>query len=278
MRIARRLLNATFISLVNLASGVFGFWAWHLGGSTNQIAVQWPVAVVTGTAIIALWLVLLPRLHRMASGAEYVVTFLIAFPLGAAIFTAVHYVMTGYLTSLGNILAMWAILIPQVLIAGAVAASRMRHWSARAHGMVATLCLVCCAVVGCGSGSDSTSPHTLMVGDVGEFIREQTAPDGSFSIYLYRGVTMYGDMPVAEFIRLNALVDVELATEEVIHTIYNYEAIPLSAHLPGRGEADVILWTCTDGDGQDCRAGRSWSVSLDDGVLAVVARGIWRVD
>ncbi|MBK9473029.1 MAG: hypothetical protein IPO18_12215 [bacterium] len=120
MRIARRLLNATFISLVNLASGVIGFWAWHLGGSTNQIAVQWPVAVLTGTAIVALWLVLLPRLHRMASGAEYVITFLIAFPLAAAIFAAVHYAMTGYVTALGNILALWAILIPQVLIAGAI--------------------------------------------------------------------------------------------------------------------------------------------------------------
>lgn len=128
MRIVRRLLNAMFISLVNLVSVVIGFWAFGLAGGESQIAVQLPVAIVSGTAIIALWLLRLPRAHRLASGPEYIVTSLIAFPLGAPIFAAVHYAMTGYLTSLGNILALWAILIPQVLIAGAIwVASLGRH-------------------------------------------------------------------------------------------------------------------------------------------------------
>lgn len=122
MRMARRLLHATFISLINLASIVLGFWAYRLADSTNQILVQVPVAVLSGSAIIALWLARLPR-----SGAEYAVVSLLAFPVGAAIFTVAHYALTGYVTSVGNILGLWGVQISEILVAAGVVAAWVRQ-------------------------------------------------------------------------------------------------------------------------------------------------------
>lgn len=135
----------------------------------------------------------------------------------------------------------------------------------------------CLTLAGCGSG-DSASPHTRMVSDVGVFVRDQVAIDGSYSIYRYREVLVHGDMPLYEFARLMEFASDRLHGGEVVIYMYNYEAMPPSAQLPSRGEEDVSIWSCTDGGGDSCRAGNFWSVAVNDGELLLVGQGLWRMD
>jgi hypothetical protein len=109
VRTLKLTLGALFLSVVNQASIVVGFLCFKLSASDEQLAVQVPVTLITGIVLAA---VLVRRLRRFlgpARGADHATVFLLAFPLGAAVFTPVHYVFTGYLTSFGNIAGLWMV-------------------------------------------------------------------------------------------------------------------------------------------------------------------------
>lgn len=127
MFLVRLVAGAAVVSLVNLVSVGLGFWAYRLLGSSEQIAVQVPVALVTGTLGVALWLRGGVRLHGLAPGRDYLTVYLIAFAVGAAIFFGVHYAATGYPTSFGNIIGVWAIQIAENSLAMPVAAAWLRR-------------------------------------------------------------------------------------------------------------------------------------------------------
>ncbi len=122
-RLGRLLLSATVVSIISLGSIVAGFWAFKTVNATNQIAVQVPVALLAGIAGLVGWFRLATRAHLLVSGADHVLTFAATIPTSAVLLALVHYLVTGYLTSFGNIVAAWPLLLCQYMIAALIAAT-----------------------------------------------------------------------------------------------------------------------------------------------------------
>jgi len=90
------LLSALIISVLNLASVVIGFTLYKLSGGAPQLLVQIPAAVVSGILLVAVWVIGFRRVNGLSAGEDYMAVLLLAFPIGAAVFTGVHFVITGY--------------------------------------------------------------------------------------------------------------------------------------------------------------------------------------
>lgn len=127
MLLIRQTAVAAVVALVNLASVGLGFWAYRLLGGRDQIAVQAPVALATGVLGVALWLRGGVRLHGLAPERDYLPAFLIAFPVGAIVFTGAHHAATGYLTSFGNIVWLWVVQLVENSLAMPAAAAWLRR-------------------------------------------------------------------------------------------------------------------------------------------------------
>lgn len=123
MRTAGLLVGALVVAGVNIASVVPGFWISRLVGDSSQVLVQLPVAIVTGVCGVVVWLRRGKRLHGLEAGAGHLRAALLALPFGAAVFFAAHYLVTGYPTSFGNIVALWAIQVIENAIAMPIAGS-----------------------------------------------------------------------------------------------------------------------------------------------------------
>lgn len=126
MKIFHLLLSSTVIAAINLASIVIGFLAYYLLGNMPQLAVQVPVAFVVGILGVAAWLVLFRKFHKLVPDQDYIIVFLAAFPMGTILFALVHYVVTGYLTSFGNIGGVWGLQFAENIIALPIVASMLR--------------------------------------------------------------------------------------------------------------------------------------------------------
>ena len=63
------------------------------------------------------WVVGFRRVNGLKAPEDYMTVLLLAFPIGAAVFTGVHFVITGYLTSFGNIGPIWGLQFAENLIA-----------------------------------------------------------------------------------------------------------------------------------------------------------------
>lgn len=131
MRSTRLLLDAAVLASISLASIVLGFWLYVALGGGDQLAVQVPAALVTGTAGMVVWQVGLRRLGGEDSRSSRLPVFLLAFPVCAVLLVVVHRVVTGYLTGFGNVAAAWSVLFLEMLIAVALVAAGDR---ARAAG------------------------------------------------------------------------------------------------------------------------------------------------
>lgn len=95
------------LALINLGSGVLGFWLFKLSGGNRQLDIQLPVTMVVGVILAALWLLRgAPRLG-VHPGRGHLLSVLGAFPAVVVLFVPLHFVLTGYLTSFANILAIW---------------------------------------------------------------------------------------------------------------------------------------------------------------------------
>jgi hypothetical protein len=102
-------LHSLVLAVANLGSILVGFAAYGVAGSVNQIAVQVPVAVVLTVVGFSLWLVMCHRAGQLTidveAAADATWIYLLAVPWAIALFTPLHFVTQGYLTSLGNIFA-----------------------------------------------------------------------------------------------------------------------------------------------------------------------------
>ena len=112
---------------------VFLIW-FYIFRPANQRLVQAPLAAVACTISFLLWA--LVAQHVAAKGLslrgrqEFVWTFLLALVWAPVIFVPLHYVTQGYLTSFGNITALWLFQAPtNAIIILIVAASTL----ARSH-------------------------------------------------------------------------------------------------------------------------------------------------
>jgi hypothetical protein len=124
MPLRRLLLSALVVAALNIGSVVLGYLCYLLAGVSAQLAVQVPVALLSGIGLVLVWAVRFPRLGGLRRGVHHLAVLLLALPVGAAAFAVAHYVFSGYLTSFGNILALWAVQlaenVPALLMAHAV--------------------------------------------------------------------------------------------------------------------------------------------------------------
>lgn len=123
MRTAKLLLNAAVLTGVSLASIVCGFWAYRLLGVADQIAIQIPVALVSGVAGMVAWLHRFRSVHKLNPKTDYGFVILLGFPVCAALVVGGHYLVTGYLTALGNVISAWLVYFAEVLISMPMAAA-----------------------------------------------------------------------------------------------------------------------------------------------------------
>jgi uncharacterized membrane protein len=123
MQHLHRVVSASVVALVNLASIAVGFVAYSLIEGSSQLLVQIPVGYASGLLGVVGWLVLLRRWHHLVPDTDYMIVFLLSFPLAAIFLTCVHYLVTGYLTSFGNIGGAWAMQFAVNVVALPIAAT-----------------------------------------------------------------------------------------------------------------------------------------------------------
>jgi hypothetical protein len=125
-------VHALVLAVVNLTSVVVGFGSYRIAGSANQIAVQLPIAAVLSVVGFAAWLVACHRLGQLIIDLETAVDatwiYLLAVPWAIAVFIPLHFLTQGYLTSVGNILAVAVFqgVVNIIAVPAAVALGRFR--------------------------------------------------------------------------------------------------------------------------------------------------------
>lgn len=127
MQTVKLILNALVIGALNLASFVIGFWIFSLGGSEQQMLVQGTAALMIAVVLVVTWLVFFRRVNRLEVETDFIRVFLLVFPCTPVIFIPVHFLVTGYLTGFGNLVAIAAYQFIMNLLAVAIAAAVIRH-------------------------------------------------------------------------------------------------------------------------------------------------------
>jgi hypothetical protein len=126
MNAVKLILNALVIGALNLASFVIGLFIFKLGAAGDQRPVQGTAALVIAVVLVVTWLVLFRKINRLEVETDFIRVFLLVFPCTPVIFIPVHYLVTGYLTGLGNLAAVAAYQLPMNLLAVAIAAGVIR--------------------------------------------------------------------------------------------------------------------------------------------------------
>jgi hypothetical protein len=107
----RRIVHATVLVLANLAGILGGFIAFWLASTTNQLAVQLPIAVLVTLTTFLLWIRLVdrrgPARLRFLGLRDGVWTYGLAPVIAAIVFVPLHYVLEGYVTAFSNVVALW---------------------------------------------------------------------------------------------------------------------------------------------------------------------------
>jgi len=121
MKTLRVFLHGFVLTLINIGSILVGFGIYHLLKPVSQIAVQAPSAAILCIIAFLLWGLLVRRLSAgnlsLRGRGEFARTFLLALLWSPTIFIPLHYIGRGYLTSFGNIRAMWLFQIPTNFLA-----------------------------------------------------------------------------------------------------------------------------------------------------------------
>ena len=115
--------HGAVLAMVNAGSILAGFMAYNLMRPANQIAVQLPVAVIVTVVTFAAWCAIVFRWVTPLKSWEWLWTYFVALPWSVFAFVLVHRATQGYLTSFGNIVALWLFQLavnPLALLAGKV--------------------------------------------------------------------------------------------------------------------------------------------------------------
>ena len=113
MKIIRISLHSLVLTITDISAILFGFWMYKLARiqwPVDQIAVQFPAALVFCVLAFAVWSWLVRRLVNqlaLRGRGEYLWTYIAALLWSPAIFVPLHYVTQGYLTDIGNIIGLW---------------------------------------------------------------------------------------------------------------------------------------------------------------------------
>ena len=116
MKVLRISLHSFILVLINLAAIIIGFLIFKLHKTANQITIQIPVAVVLSILLFILWNWLVKHLSFKRLYLEKLEDFLLIYVASLlwapVIFVPIHYITQGYLTSIGNILALLFFQLP----------------------------------------------------------------------------------------------------------------------------------------------------------------------
>ncbi len=128
-----RAVHSAILALANLASMLIGFAAYRLTGATNQLAVQVPVAACATVALFAVWMSLAgrfaPRALGVGGAADGWWIYGLATAWAPVFFVPVHFVTQGYLTSFGNVAALWAFQLPVNVAAVPIGMEAVRRYA-----------------------------------------------------------------------------------------------------------------------------------------------------
>jgi hypothetical protein len=107
----RRVVHAIVLVLANFAGILGGFIAFWLASTTNQLAVQLPIAVLVTLTTFLLWIRLVdrrwPARLRFRGLRDGVFTYGLAPVIAAIVFVPLHYALEGYVTAFSNVVALW---------------------------------------------------------------------------------------------------------------------------------------------------------------------------
>jgi hypothetical protein len=127
MKIVRILTQGFILTFINIAAILVAFAIYKVVDniiSVNQRALQTPVAMVLSVAAFVAWIFIanrfFSRLYLRGSG-EHLAVFFGALLWNPVLFTILHYITRGYLTSFANILLLWVFQIPVNLVAVLIA-------------------------------------------------------------------------------------------------------------------------------------------------------------
>ncbi|UCF04713.1 MAG: hypothetical protein JSV33_12415 [bacterium] len=116
MKRIRIAVNSFFLACSVIFSIIIGFGAYKLSEHANQLAVQVPVAGAVCIISFLVWTLVVTRSMwgglSLRETHEYLWVFGAALLWSPVIFVPLHLITQGYLTSFGNILAMWLFQIP----------------------------------------------------------------------------------------------------------------------------------------------------------------------
>ena len=124
-------ISSLAVAFLNLASIVIGFAIYFLSGVDSQLMVEVPTAFVLGIVLVIGWLAGLHRYLGLDPEEDFILVFFFAFPAGAVLFTIVHFIVAGYLTSAGNIVGIFALQGGENMVALPVAAALVRRRATR---------------------------------------------------------------------------------------------------------------------------------------------------
>lgn len=100
-------LHGFFLAILNIASILMGFTVYHLIRPANQIAMQLPIAMLLTMVGVCIWRFLAFKdlaIRQISGFGKIWITALLWCPV---IGVTLHYFTQGYLTSFGNIVAVW---------------------------------------------------------------------------------------------------------------------------------------------------------------------------
>jgi hypothetical protein len=121
MRALRFYLNGFVLSFVNIASISIGFGVYRSLGSVNQIAVQAPVAALLSVLCFVVWSLYTQRSPlkniMLRTKGEFAWAYFSSLLWNPVIFVPFHFLTQGYLTSVGNLIALWLFQLPVNLLA-----------------------------------------------------------------------------------------------------------------------------------------------------------------
>ncbi len=111
MKLFRISLYSFSMVIANFVAIYCGFIVYYLLKPANQIAIQLPIAIILSVTFFLLW-ILLMQIHifkRFVIKEKHnlISVYLFALILNPVIFVPLHYITQGYLTSFGNIKAIW---------------------------------------------------------------------------------------------------------------------------------------------------------------------------
>jgi len=111
MKLFRISLYSFSMVVANFVAIYCGFIVNYLLKSANQITIQLPIAIILSVTFFLLW-ILLMQLHIfkrfvIKEKQDLFSVYIFALILNPVLYIPLHYITQGYLTSFGNVFAIW---------------------------------------------------------------------------------------------------------------------------------------------------------------------------